>query len=143
MCRGFLAVLLFLVVPFPSAAAPLTRPAPGSTARRAILDTLRPTAEREARQKGLVFRVHQIAAQEPWAFVYAEVQRADGHRIDWSRTRYAEAHRAGAFDPGIGALLKRRGKRWRIVQYTFGATDVPWVDWDRRYGAPRAIFRPD
>jgi hypothetical protein len=36
-------------------------------------------------------------------------------------------------------LRNVKGK-WKVVQYVIGATDVPYVDWDKEYGAPRAIF---
>jgi hypothetical protein len=47
---------------------------------------------------------------------------------------------AGAFDDSIVALLQQVGGKWRVVQYVIGATDVPYVDWDKKYHAPKAIF---
>ena len=152
------AALLFLccaasLVPVPSGAGPkrapggasarrniLSVPKPGSPERKAILDAARAPIQKDLKQR-IVFVVRHLATQDGWAFLYSELQRPDGKRIDYSRTRYRDAVEAGAFDSGSGVLLRKRGGQWRVVQYALGPTDVAWDDWDRRYGAPRAIFR--
>lgn len=54
---------------------------------------------------------------------------------------YQDAVDSGAFDDGIVALLRKVNGKWTVVQYVIGATDVPYVDWDKKYRAPKGIFR--
>ena len=68
-------------------------------------------------------------------------QRPGGGAMDYRGTGYQEAIDAGAFDDGIVALLRKRGGKWQVVKYVIGATDVPYVEWDKEYRAPAAIFR--
>ena len=70
-------------------------------------------------------------------------RRPDGAAPDYKGTPYQDAIDAGAFDDGIVALLRKRKGRWQVVQYVVGATDVPYVDWDKKYRAPSAIFADD
>jgi hypothetical protein len=111
----------------------------GSPERKAILDALRPTVEKDLKQK-VQFVVHSLKMQKGFAFAQLEPQKPGGAPIDYSRTRYAEAIKAGAFDNFINALLRKEKKRWRLLRYSLGATDVPYVNWDREFKAPRALF---
>ncbi len=61
--------------------------------------------------------------------------------IDYHGTSYQKAIDAGAFDDGIVALLQKRGGKWQVVEYVIGATDVPYVEWNRKYRAPSEIFK--
>lgn len=110
-----------------------------SAERKAILDAVRPAIEKDLKQK-VVFIVRGLKTQQGFAFAQLEPQKPGGAPVDYSRTRYAEAIRAGAFDNGISALLRKEKKRWRLLRYSIGATDVPYVDWDREFRAPRALF---
>lgn len=117
-------------------------PAQGTPERQQIIDALRARVERELKQK-VVFSFSDNAAfrvQNGWAFLSATPQRRDGKKIDYSKTIYREQVDSGAFDEGIFALLRKRGDTWRIVAYSYGATDVAWLDWDSQYNAPKAIF---
>jgi hypothetical protein len=119
-------------------AGPIT-PERGSPERKAILDALRGPVEKQLRQS-VVFKVNHLKLQNGWAFLLGVPQQPDGNAIDYSGTAYAEAQEAGAFDDGIVALLHLTGGKWRVVQYVIGATDVPYVDWNKKYRAPKAIF---
>jgi hypothetical protein len=141
-------ILLFLAAALGAAGAaraqgtqPYT-PRPGDAERQAILDALRAPVERQLRQK-VIFRVDHLKVQDGWAFVRGAPQRPGGGAIDYSGTPYQTAVEEGAFDDGIVALLRRRQGKWRVVQYVVGATDVPYVDWDKRFRAPSAVFRDD
>jgi len=116
-------------------------PGPAALARKAILDTLRPTLEKELKQK-IQFQVHQLAIEGDWAFLFAAPQQPNGKAPDYGKTRYREAVRAGAFDNGVAALFRRTRRSWRLVTHVLGATDVPWMDWPRRFGAPKQLFTP-
>ncbi len=60
--------------------------------------------------------------------------------MDYRGTEYQEAIDAGMFDNGIFALLKKTGGKWKVVTHMIGCTDVCYLDWDKQYKAPKAIF---
>ena len=112
----------------------------GSPERKAILDALRVPIEKQLKQS-VIFKIDHLKVQSDWAFVLGQPQQPDGSRVDYSGTVYQEAVDAGAFDDGVIGLLRNTNGKWRVVQYVIGATDVPYVDWDKKYRAPRAIFK--
>jgi hypothetical protein len=114
-------------------------PDKGSAERTALLDTLRLPVEKELKQN-IVFVINQINVQGQWAFVDGRLRTTDGKVPKWKGTPYARAAGYGAQSDGISALLKRSGTGWRIVTKAIGCTDVCYVDWWRRYKAPKAIF---
>jgi hypothetical protein len=114
-------------------------PDKGSAERTALLDTLRLPVEKELKQN-IVFVINQINVQGQWAFVDGRLRTTDGKVPKWKGTPYAQAAGYGAQSDGISALLKRSGTGWRIVTKAIGCTDVCYVDWWRRYKAPKAIF---
>ncbi|MBC8104318.1 MAG: hypothetical protein H7Z41_17215 [Cytophagales bacterium] len=139
--------LLFSLLLLPIALAPHARaketphtPPMGSAERRQITDALRVPVAKALKQK-VVFEIRRLKVLQGWAFLDGAPRQPGGKPINYEKTPYAEAKKEGAFDDGVVALLKRspRGK-WTVVTYALGATDVPYVDWDRRYRAPRAIF---
>ena len=117
----------------------LHTPERGSEERKAIMDALRLPVEKKLRQQ-VIFKVDHLKVQNGWAFLIGKPQRLDGTPVDYSDTVYRNAVGAGAFDDGIVALLHDAGGKWKMVQYVIGATDVPYVDWDKKYHAPKAIF---
>ena len=114
-------------------------PERGSPVRKAILDALRLPVEKQLKQS-VIFKVDHLKVQVGWAFLIGRPQQTDGSAVDYSNTVYHEALEAGAFDDGIVALLQRVGGKWRVKQFVIGATDVPYVDWDKKYRAPKRIF---
>jgi len=114
-------------------------PEKGSPERKAILDTLRVTVEKKLKQP-VIFKIDHFKVQNGWAFVLGAPQKPDGGALDYHGTAYQDAVDAGAFDNGVVALLHDVNGKWKLVQYVIGATDVPYVDWDKTYKAPRAIF---
>ena len=117
-------------------------PEKGSPERKAILDALRVPVEKKLKQP-VIFKIDHFKVQNGWAFLLAAPQRADGGQIDYKGTVYQDAVDAGAFDNGLVALLHNVNGKWKLVQYVIGATDVPYVDWDKTYHAPRGIFPAD
>lgn len=134
------AVFLVLTALLVGTALAQSTPAPGSKLRRDVLDGLRPRVEADLKQK-VKFEVSTLRVQGNWAFVIGRPLTPGGKRIDYRKTRYAQAVRDGVFDDGLSALLKREGTRWRVVRYALGATDVPWVEWPKETGAPASLFR--
>lgn len=114
-------------------------PKPGSKERQAILDTLRVPVQKELQQE-VIFHLHQLRVLNDWAFVQGIPRQANNQAIDYKKTRYAQAVREGIFDDGIYALLRREKGQWRVMTYVIGATDVPWVEWDQSFKAPRKLL---
>ena len=114
-------------------------PPPGSAERGAIMDGIRNPVVAELRQP-VIFKVDLLRVRDGWAFLKAYPRRPDGGEIDYRRTKFREALKAGMFDGGVQALLKRNGTRWEVVDWSLGATDVPYGDWWKKYRAPKSIF---
>jgi hypothetical protein len=117
----------------------VTHPDKGSTERAALLDTIRPSVEKELKQK-IVFVIHQINVEGSWAFVDGRLRTPSGKVPNWKNTPYAMAESYGAQSDGISALLRMTRGKWKIVTTAIGCTDVCYVDWWRKYKAPKAIF---
>ena len=117
-------------------------PERGTPERQAITDALRISVQKQLKTK-VIFKIDHLKVQNGWAFLRGVPQQANGSAMDYHRTPYQAALAAGAFDDGIVALLRKRGGKWQVVKYVIGATDVPYVDWDRKYHAPSAIFKED
>lgn len=114
-------------------------PEKGSVERKAIVDALRVPVEKQLKQP-VIFKIDHLKVQNNWAFLTGRPQSSDGSSIDYTNTVYQEAVNSGAFDDGIVALLRNVKGKWKVVQYVIGATDVPYVDWDKEYRAPKGIF---
>jgi hypothetical protein len=123
-----------------TAAAPHV-PDKGSAERKAIVDALRAPVEKQLKRP-VIFKIEHLKAQNNWAFLIGRPQNSDGSAIDYTRTVHRDAVDAGAFDDGIVALLRKTNGKWKVIQYVIGATDVPYVDWDKEYRAPKGIFIP-
>jgi hypothetical protein len=126
-------------VPVQQLATGTYAPPPGSPERAAIMDGIRGPIVAKLHQP-VIFKVGLLRVRDGWAFLKAEPRRADGGQIDYRKTKFAEAYAAGAFDPSVLALLRQNGARWEIVDFTFGATDLPYGDWWKKYRAPKSIF---
>ena len=133
------ALLMLSLCPAVAQDRPYT-PRPGMRERQAIVDALRAPVQRELKRK-VVCKIDHLRVQGDWAFMKGVPQQPGGGAMDYRGTAYQEAIDAGAFDDGIVALLRKRGGKWQVVKYVIGATDVPYVEWDKEYRAPAAIFR--
>ena len=139
MKATLLTILSLFILVLGVSAQSVDHPNKGSAERSALLETLRPAVEKELKQK-IVFVIHQINVQGAWSFVDGRLRTGEGKVPNWKSTPYAQAASYGAQSDGISALLKRTGKTWRIVTKAIGCTDVCYVDWWKRYRAPKAIF---
>ncbi|HQZ82073.1 MAG TPA: hypothetical protein PLR83_02525 [Pyrinomonadaceae bacterium] len=134
-----LTLLMTLAVAASASAQSIYTPEKGTPERAAILNTLRVPVERALKQK-IVFVADTFNVSGPWAFVSGSLQGTDGNAPDFSRTQYAEAIEAGAFDNNYFALLKKTSGKWRVTVYQIGCTDVCYLPWPQKYKAPKAIF---
>jgi hypothetical protein len=114
-------------------------PEKGSPERKAILNALRVSVERELKQP-IVFATDNFKVQGTWAFVSGTPQSPSGGPPNYKGTKYAEAQREGFFDNNFFALLKKTAGKWNVSIYAIGCTDVCYTEWWRQYRAPKAIF---
>lgn len=139
---GLLAILaLCLMIPAPAKAQPRPyTPKPGSFERKLIMDTLRVPVEGKL-HRPVIFQVTSLRVQNGWAFLNGVPIQPNGKPMDYRGTPYWKAaHATDDWGGGIQALLHKTHSKWRVVTYIIGASDVAWVDWDKRYHAPRAIL---
>ena len=138
--KRVLSILIMLSAAINAASAQSAHtPEKGSPERKAILDALRVPVERELKQK-VVFVADHFSVQGTWAFVSGTPQNSNGGEPDYSKTKYADQYDTGAFDNNFFALLRKTGGKWKVTHYLIGCTDVCYLDWWRRYKAPKAIF---
>ena len=112
----------------------------GSQTRKAVLGALRAVVHPQL-EKSVVFRVDHLKIQAGWAFMRGVPRHPSGKPMNYQGTAYQEAIERGIFDDWICALLRKQHDRWRVVAYTIGATDVPYVGWAQQYRAPPGIFK--
>lgn len=115
-------------------------PGQGTRERQAIVDALRSPVQKHLRKK-VIFKIEHLKVQGDWAFMRGVPQQPGGGAMSYGDTVYQVAIDAGAFDDGIVALLRKRGGKWQVVKYVIGATDVPYLEWDKQYHAPSGIFQ--
>jgi len=104
-----------------------------------ILDAVRASVESTLGIK-VVFVVDRMTMAGDWAFTSLHPRDAAGHRIDYRHTRIAKD-----FDPEqdsdlVGALVRRQGASWSLVEHALLPTDVYWEEWETKYKLPRALF---
>jgi hypothetical protein len=110
-----------------------------SPERTAVLVALLPAIEAKLGQPAAL-KPGRVTIDNGWAFVDGQTVQPDGNAIDYSKTPYKEAVAAGAFDDGFSALLRLEGGTWKVLTFNIGATDVPWVEWPKEFGAPKTIL---
>lgn len=130
---GAIAGLAFVV------GAAAFEPPRGSQSRAEILQSLRTRVERDIGPP-VEFVIERMNLVNGWAFVSATPQRRGGAKVDWSRTRFADAFAADAMSDAVLALLRQEGGRWRVIEYALGPTDVAWEEWIPKYRLPRSFF---
>lgn len=106
------------------------KPRRGSPLRKAIMDGLRPTAER-AYGAPIEFVVNEIRVGNGIAFVKVDAQRPGGGSIDLART---PLHRREGVpldlinEPSTEALMVKVAGQWKPVHFANAPTDVWWAN---------------
>ena len=114
-----------------------TTPEKGSPERKAIVDALRANVKNVKGLGGdIIFVINRVQVKNGWAFIVASPKSPDGQLL----TTFQEWCDA---DQDVIGLLKKRGNSWRVVARDVCPSDVSYGDWDKRYGAPRAILGLD
>ena len=115
-------------------------PDKGSAERSALLETLRPPVEKRAKQK-IVFVIITINVQSAHGRLSTAGCERPTARCRSGKLRHtprppSTVHRATAYP----ALLKRSGRLASYNDKSDRLHDVCYVDWWKRYKAPKAIF---
>ncbi len=140
---SFLLLLGLILMNSSQANDTIHTPETGSAERQQLLDAARATVERKLGRDGVRFDVQQIRAGDGWAFLYAHMQDADGNLIDYAGTSLADAAKQGYVSPDYVALLQRAGDGWELRADAIGPTDIVWLAWPEKYGAPHDLFEEE
>jgi len=108
---------------------------------QAVIDVLTPVVSTEVGQP-VRLQPNTVSVRDEWAYVDAQVANPDGSEIDWSTTNLASRYENGVMDTGGGvhALLKNENGTWVVLEHVIAPTDVAWIDWAARHGAPPDIL---
>lgn len=144
----FLAVI-YLIATSSFAGSVYHTPAAGSKERAELMNVIRPSAVQHFGQP-VVFTVTVCRVTQEWALIIGGAVQPDGSFIDYKKApMYKEdpksvqgALDAGALSNSVVALLKMKNGKWHIVTINFGATDAPWVTYDKDFGAPLFLIEP-
>ncbi len=98
-------------------------PKRGTEERTDVLNAIRPLIEARVGPP-VEFVVDRLRIYQGWVFVVVNPQRPGGIAIDTTDKNY----RLSEFQDGLHTyvLLKYAYKRWNIVDYAIGPTDVFW-----------------
>lgn len=123
-------------------AQPAHAPEPGSPERAAIMDAIRGPAQKDLKQS-VIFNVERLRVAGNWAYARVSPTRPDGGKLDYSKTKYQKLIDLGAFDPqGEALLFKESNGHWSVLEWVFGATDVPSAGWSSKHsGMPPSLLQ--
>jgi hypothetical protein len=105
----------------------------------AVLKALSVPVSKDLKQK-ITFSTEKLKVQGNWAFVAGRARNAEGGTPNWKLTRYQEFIDSNDFEDNLFALLKKTDGKWRVVTYMMNCHDVCYLDWPKRYKAPKAII---
>ena len=138
--KSLVSLSIVLILAVAASAQKVYTPEKDSAERKAILNALRVSVEKELKQK-ISFKIDTFNVQGAWAFLAGEPMNAAGtSKPNYKRTIYQKAIDEGMFDGGIFAVLKKSGAKWTVITYAIGCTDVCYMTWADDYNAPKAIF---
>lgn len=135
-----LALGLLLALTF-AQSKKVEQPAACTKLRKEVLDGLRPSIEKDLKQK-VIFVVKKIRVYDGWAFVQCRPLTPKSKAIDFKKTKYKERIEDGTFDGDTTyALLKLKNKKWTVADFVIGPTDVYWSAWtDPPFNAPKQVL---
>ena len=114
-------------------------PAEISPEGTAVLKALSVPVSKDLRQN-ITFSTEKLRVQGNWAFVSGQAKNAEGGEPNWKLTKYQKFIDSNDFEDNLFALLKKTNGKWRVVTYVMNCHDVCYLDWDKRYKAPKAII---
>jgi hypothetical protein len=76
-----------------------------------------------------------------YAFVVAAVRQANGKPVDFTKTPFKKEYQGGVFSEDVFGVLKYDNGKWKVIDYSLGATDVPYGCWWKEHNIPKALFK--
>ena len=107
--------------------------------KKAALDALRQPIERDLKT-AIQWQVEQYKTADNFAFVVVKPRQINGKPMDYAQTPFKKQFEAGSFTDKVFGLLKYENGAWKVLTYSFEATDVPSVCWWKEYNAPKTLF---
>ncbi|GAA1239925.1 hypothetical protein GCM10009676_25870 [Prauserella halophila] len=120
---------------------------PGDPAREAVLQAA--TAPlRNAVGDRLDVAVERLTRIGSWVFLQGTMRGADGGPPNYTDTVFETRRADGVMSDVYMALLDKADpaitdndpRGWRVTECAIGPTDIAWLPWSDRHGAPRALF---
>ncbi|MES1228051.1 MAG: hypothetical protein ABUL72_05225 [Armatimonadota bacterium] len=118
-------------------------PKEGSPVRKAVLDALRAKTKSSLKGKKVLFKVDHMKQKGDWVFFKGKGQNPAGGDLDYHGTTFQEDIDNGAFDDWCCGLFHRVSGKWKVVEWSWGGTDVSYWGWWDKHHAPRDIFPPE
>jgi hypothetical protein len=115
-------------------------PAEDSPEGVAIQKALSVPVSRDLTQE-ITFSIDTFNVQGNWAFVGGKARDAKGAEPNWKVTKYQSFIDNNDFEDNLFALLKKTDGKWEVVTYMMNCHDVCYLEWARKYKAPKAIIR--
>lgn len=125
--------------PHPTGLPPLLSLEPDEPARRILTDLTTGLAETRL-HKPVELEVQAADRSGHWAFVRARVREVGGDALSLEGTPFAEAAAAGGVSDLVVALFRLDGDDWKMVDQAVLPSDVAWLDWPHRHGAPSQLL---
>lgn len=106
------------------------------------MEAIRGAAQKDLKQR-VIFKVDQLRVAGDWAYAKVSPTRPDGGRPDYSKTKFQKLIDLGAFDPQGEALLRKESNGdWSVIEWVFGATDVPSAGWSSKHRSiPKSLLQ--
>jgi len=136
--NAFYLLLIFAFSVTTAFAQGTEAPAEISPEGAAVLKALSVPVSKDLKQE-ITFSTDKLRVQGNWAFVAGQAKNAEGGEPNWKLTKYQEFIDSGDFEDNIFALLKKTNGKWRVVTYMMNCHDVCYLDWDKKYKAPKGI----
>ncbi len=142
MLKFALVACCFVTLSLNALAQSAHTPAVGSEERKALMAAIRGPAEKDLKQK-VIFNVDRLRVAGDWAYARVSPTRPDGSELNYSKTKFQEQIESGAFDPQGEALpFKDASGDWTVIEWVFGATDVPSAGWSDKHGdIPKSLLQ--
>lgn len=83
-------------------------------------------------------QVDTLQTSGDWAWAVVTPKTPSGAPVDFSKTRYAGVDLDGGGQTYL--LLQKNASGWTVRDFAVGPTDVAYMDWPQRYGAPAALL---
>lgn len=95
-------------------------PALAPAERRALLDSIRPSAARQVGQP-VRFRVERLNVDGDWALLTGELVSTQGGPLAWDRVKGCHVE----LDKGLWVVAARQAGRWQVKHLEVCATEPP------------------